>query len=164
MDIRQLELFLAVMEYGSVTRAAEHVYLSPGAVSVQLHNLAIELHSDLFVRLGKRFVPTPAAERLSELAKGVVRQVRAIEQLFAKDPAQDMRPFHLATGATTLIHRLGRPLRLLRRQYPNTKIQVTVCATEEMVAGLLDRRFDWQLSRFRSNSPTSKSSRSSTRS
>ena len=76
MDIRQLELFLAVMEYGSVTRAAEHVYLSPGAVSVQLHNLAIELHADLFVRLGKRFVPTPAAERLSELANDVVRQVQ----------------------------------------------------------------------------------------
>jgi hypothetical protein len=71
----------------------------------QLRNLAIELHADLFVRLGKRFVPTPAAERLSELAKDVVRQVRAIERLFAKDPAQDVRPFHLATGATTLIHR-----------------------------------------------------------
>jgi len=41
-----------------------------------------------------------------------------------------------------LIHRLGRPLRLLRKQYPNMQIQVTVSATEEMVAGLLDRRFD----------------------
>jgi len=142
MDIRQLELFLAVMEYGSVTRAAEHVYLSPGAVSVQIHNLAIELHTDLFVRSGKRFLATPAAERLAELAKTVVHQVRAIEQEFAKDPALDVRPFHLATGATTLIHRLGRPLRLLRRQYPHTQIQVTVSATEEMVAGLLDRRFD----------------------
>jgi hypothetical protein len=34
MDVRQLELFLAVMEYGSVTKAAERVYLSPGAVSL----------------------------------------------------------------------------------------------------------------------------------
>lgn len=142
MDIRQLELFLAVMEQRSVTRAAERVYLSPGAVSLQLHNLAIELHTDLFVRCGKRFVPTPAAERLAELANNVVRQVRAIEQEFATDPAHDVRPFHLATGATTLIHRLGRPLRLLRKQYPNTHIQVTVSPTEEMVAGLLDRRFD----------------------
>ncbi len=142
MDIRQLELFLAVMEHRSVTRAAERVYLSPGAVSLQLHNLAIELHADLFVRSGKRFLPTPAAERLAELAKDVVRQVRAIEQEFARDPAHDVRPFHLATGATTLIHRLGRPLRLLRKQYPNMQIQVTVSATEEMVAGLLDRRFD----------------------
>jgi DNA-binding transcriptional LysR family regulator len=145
MDIRQIELFLAVMEYGSITRAAEHVYLSPGAVSLQLHNLATELHTDLFVRSGKRFLATPAAERLADLAKTVVRQVRAIEQEFANDPALDVRPFHLATGATTLIHRLGRPLRLLRKQYPHAQIKVTVSPTEEMVAGLLDRRFDLAL-------------------
>ena len=145
MDVRQLELFLAVMEYGSVTRAAERVYLSPGAVSLQLHNLAIELHTDLFVRTGKRFTPTPAAVRLAEMAKGVIRNVRRIEQEFANDPSVDTRPFHLATGATTLIHRLGRPLRLLRKQYPQTPIQVTVSATEEMVAGLQDRRFDLAL-------------------
>ncbi|HEX4231059.1 MAG TPA: LysR family transcriptional regulator [Bryobacteraceae bacterium] len=142
MDIRQIEIFLAVMEYGSVTRAAEHVYLSPGAVSLQLHHLALELHAELFVRSGKRFLPTPAAERLADLAKTVVSQMRAIEQEFANDPILDVRPFHLATGATTLIHRLGRPLRLLRKKYPHAQIQVTVSPTEEMVAGLLDRQFD----------------------
>jgi DNA-binding transcriptional LysR family regulator len=142
VDIRQLELFLAVMESGSVTRAAERVYLSPGAVSLQLHNLATELGADLFVRRGKRFSPTPAALRLSELATGLMRQVREIEHEFAKDPSIDMRPFQLATGATTLIHRLGRPLRLLRKQYPRTSIRVTVCSTEEMVAGLHERKFD----------------------
>ncbi len=142
MDIRQLELFLAVIEHGSVTRAAERVYLSPGAVSLQLHNLAIELHTDLFVRTGKRFTPTPAALRLSELAKNVMRQVRSIEQEFANDPKVDGRPLHLATGASTLIYRLGTPLRLLRTQFPQTQVQVTVAATEEMVAGLMDRRFD----------------------
>jgi DNA-binding transcriptional LysR family regulator len=145
MDIRQLELFLAVMEQGSVTRAAERVYLSPGAVSLQLHNLATHLQTDLFVRTGKRFAPTPAALRLAELAKAAVRQLRRIEQEFANDPSVDARPFHLATGATTLIHRLGRPLRLLRKQYPLTPIQVTVAPTEEMVSGLLDRRFDLAL-------------------
>jgi len=145
LDVRQLELFLAVMECGSVTRAAERVYLSPGAVSLQLHNLAMELHTDLFVRAGKRFSPTPAAVRLAEMAKAVMGNVRRIEQEFANDPGVDTRPFHLATGATTLIHRLGRPLRLLRKQYPQTSIQVTVSATEEMVAGLHDRRFDLAL-------------------
>jgi DNA-binding transcriptional LysR family regulator len=34
MDIHQLELFLAVMESPSMTRAAEKVFLSPGAVSL----------------------------------------------------------------------------------------------------------------------------------
>ena len=145
MDIRQLELFLAVLESSGVTRAAEKVHLSPGAVSVQIRELARELKTELFVRSGKRIVPTAQAYRLAEHARAVLAQMRAIEQEFANDPAQDTRPFHFATGATTLIHSLGGPLRRLRRNYPKAEIRVTVAATEEMVAGVIDRRFDLAL-------------------
>lgn len=145
MDFRALELFLAVMEHGSMTKAAEKMNLSPGAISLQLHKLAFDLQTDLFVKSGKRLAPTPAATRLREKAKGLIGQLREIEQEFANDPSRDSRPFHFASGATTLIHRLGKPLRLLRKEFPNTTIQVTVSATEEMVAGLLDRRFDLAL-------------------
>lgn len=145
MDFRQLELFLAVIEHASVTRAAEKVNLTPGAISLQLHNLAAELRTDLFVRSGKRLLPTPAAFRLAESAKAVLRRVRDIEKDFANDPTTDVQPVHFATGATTLIYRLGRPLRMLRRKFPNTTIKITVSATEEMVSGLLDRRFDLAL-------------------
>ena len=65
MDVHQLELFLAVIDSSSMTRAAEKIHLSPGAVSLQLHNLANELQTELFVRSGKRLVPTPAAMRLA---------------------------------------------------------------------------------------------------
>jgi DNA-binding transcriptional LysR family regulator len=142
MDVRQLELFLAVMESPSMTRAAEKIHLSPGAVSLQLHNLAGELRTDLFVRNGKRLVPTPAAVRLAEHAKSVVRMMQRIQQDFDSDLSKDSRPFQFATGVTTLIYQLGRPLRQLRKEYPHTEIGVTVSVTEEIIAGLRDRRFD----------------------
>ena len=142
MDIHQLELFLAVMESPSMTRAAEKVFLSPGAVSLQLHNLADELHTELFVRSGKRLIPTPAAVRLAEHAKDLIKRMGQIKQEFENDLATDIRPFHFATGVTTLIYQLGKPLRQLRKQYPKAEIRVSVNVTEETVAGLHDRRFD----------------------
>src|SRR5216683_7698243 len=145
MDIHQLELFLAVMDSPSMTRAAEKIHLSPGAVSLQLHKLADELHTELFVRRGKRLIPTPAALRLTELAKQVVKMMGHIQQAFENDLTRDVRPFHFATGVTTLIHQLGGPPRQLRKRYPNAEVRVTVGVTEEMVAGLLDRRFDLAL-------------------
>ncbi|OLC84483.1 MAG: hypothetical protein AUH66_00760 [Acidobacteria bacterium 13_1_40CM_4_57_6] len=145
MDIHQLELFLAVMDSPSMTRAAEKIHLSPGAVSLQLHKLADELQTELFVRSGKRLIPTPAALRLAELAKQVVTMMGHIQQTFENDLTKDVRPFHFATGVTTLIHQLGAPLRQLRKRYPNAEIRVTVGVTEEMVAGLLERRFDLAL-------------------
>jgi DNA-binding transcriptional LysR family regulator len=142
MDVHQLEVFLAVMDSSSVTRAAEKIHLSPGAVSIQLHNLASEVQAELFVHQGNRLVPTPAAARLADHARQVVKLMKQIGQEFEADSAKDTRPFQFATGVTTLIYQLGSPLRRLRKQFPNADIRVTVGVTEQIVAGLLDRRFD----------------------
>src|SRR5260221_14061694 len=103
MDIHQLELFLAVMDSPSMTRAAEKIHLSPGAVSLQLHNLADELHTELFVRRGKRLFPTPASLRLAERAKEVVRFLGHIQQGFENDLMRGVPPFSFSTASATLI-------------------------------------------------------------
>ena len=145
MEIRQLEALLAVLDCGGVTAAARKLGLSPGAVTQQLQGLSARLRTDLFVRVGKRLKPTPGALRVAEHARLTLQRLREIEAEFENDPERDTRPFHFATGASTLIYRLGRPLRLLRRRFPNAQVHITVSATEEMVAGLLDRRFDLAL-------------------
>ena len=145
MDVHQLQLFLAVIEAPSMTRAAEKIHLSPGAVSLQLRNLADELRTELFAHRGKRLVPTPAGLRLAEHARAVVKMMSHMLQEFEDDLSKDARPFHFATGVTTLIYQLGRPLRELRKQFPNAEIRITVAMTEEMIAGLHERRFDLAL-------------------
>ena len=142
MDIRQLEIFLALMDTSSVTGAAARMSLSPGAVSLQMQNLASSLHTELFVRAGKHLKPTAAAHRLAEMARTLINQSRAIEHEFDAQTGDDTRPFHLATGATSLIHRLGQPLRQLRKRFPKAHLTITVAATEEMITGLVQRRFD----------------------
>jgi DNA-binding transcriptional LysR family regulator len=142
MDLRQLQSFLAVLESPTMTRAAQSLHLSTAAVSLQVQSLASELGVQLFVRSGRKLTPTPAAHRLAEHARAVSARFSQIKQDFANDAASDTRPFHFATGATTLIYRLGRPFRMLRKRYPRLDLHVTVLATEETVAGLLDRQFD----------------------
>ncbi len=118
------------------------LHLSPGAVSLQLKGLAEELRTPLFVKAGKRIAPTPQAFRLAEHAREVAQRMGAIRRDFADKPEVDSRPFHFACGATTLIYRLGGPMRRLRKKFPHADIHVTVGATERIVAGLLDRQFD----------------------
>lgn len=146
MDARQLEIFLAVLDSPTMTNAAERVHLSTAAVSVQMRALAEELKTDLFLRSGKRLVPTPAARRLELQARSIVNEIRSIKESFnSQDAARDSRPFHFATGATTLIYRLGEPLRSLRATYANLDLRISVLATEEMVAGVLAGEFDLAL-------------------
>jgi DNA-binding transcriptional LysR family regulator len=142
MDLRQIEVFLAVMENSTVTQTAQRLNVTPGAVSLQLQSLAHELRTDLFVRNGRRIVPTPQAQRLAEHVREVIKKIREIEQDFADSAGEDQRPFHFACGATTLIYRMGGALRNLRKQFPQADVLVTVAATERIVDGLLNRRFD----------------------
>jgi len=142
MDLRQIEVFLAVMENATVTQTAQRLHVSPGAVSLQLQGLAKELRAELFVRSGRRIVPTPQAHRFAEHAREVMKKIREIEQDFVDSAADDQRPFHFACGATTLIYRLGGPLRSLRKRFPQADVRVTVAATERIVEGLLNRSFD----------------------
>ncbi|MBI4910191.1 MAG: LysR family transcriptional regulator [Acidobacteria bacterium] len=142
MDVRLLEIFLAVLEHSSVAKAAGALHLSPGAVSQRLQGLAFELGVTLFVREGRSIRPTPQANHLAVKARAIVEQLRALELEYMDDPSLDTRPFHFASGATAVIHRLGKPLREVRKKFPRSDIRVTVAATEEIVTGLVERRFD----------------------
>jgi DNA-binding transcriptional LysR family regulator len=142
MDIRQLESFLSVIDSPTMSRAAESLHLSTGAVSLQVRALSSELKAQLFVRSGRKLAPTPAGRRLAEHARAIMLGMKQIQEEFGDDPETDTRPFHLATGATTLIYRLRRPLKLLRKRYPRIDLHVTVLATEEIIAGLKEQQFD----------------------
>ncbi len=142
MDIRQLELFLAVVDESGVTPAARKLNLSPGAVSMQIRNLSSDAGTELFVRVGRRLKPTPAALRLAERARAVVKQMEQIQSDFKDNPRSDSKPFCFGVGSTTLVYRLGGPLRNLRRQFPHCDFNVSVGPSEKIVAGLLDRQMD----------------------
>lgn len=69
IDVAVARAFLAVVETGSVTLAARQLNFTQGAVSQQIRRLEELSAGRLFVRAGRRVVPTPEAERLVATAK-----------------------------------------------------------------------------------------------
>ena len=63
---RQIEAFRAVIETGSVTRAAERLHVTQPAVSKLIMELERATRITLFVRHRRRVVPTPEASLLAE--------------------------------------------------------------------------------------------------
>ncbi len=60
-----LHTFLMVYRTGSQTKAAEELHLTQPAVSLHIKSLENRLHRRLFVREGKKLIPTPAAHQLA---------------------------------------------------------------------------------------------------
>jgi DNA-binding transcriptional LysR family regulator len=75
MDVRQLRYFLAIVDHGSVHRAAQELFVAQPSVSQALRALERDLGADLFHRTGRKLVLTPAGERLIDPAREVLRGV-----------------------------------------------------------------------------------------
>lgn len=76
--LHQLKIFLKVAELGSITRAAEELYLTQPAVSIQLRNLQDQFDIPLTEVIGRQLFITPFGR---EVEKRAYRIVEEMEQM-----------------------------------------------------------------------------------
>jgi LysR family transcriptional regulator, transcriptional activator of the cysJI operon len=72
MNFQQLTTFCTVLSEGSMTAAAEKLYLTQPAVSQQIRNLEEELNVELLVRGSRQAKATPAGQILNDYAKRII--------------------------------------------------------------------------------------------
>jgi DNA-binding transcriptional LysR family regulator len=124
MNVRQLQAFRAVIELGSVTRAAELLSVSQPAVSKLIANLSRDCGFELFIRSGNRLVPT--AEALS-LSREVERMFVSVEDLRRHAAAiRDLRSGEISLAAFPAIATRPLPRIITRflRDHPETRFSL----------------------------------------
>jgi DNA-binding transcriptional LysR family regulator len=76
--LHQLQIFLKVVKTQSVTKAAEELYLTQPAVSIQLKNLQEQFEIPLTEVVGRRLYITDFGNEIAEVAEKIISQVEAI--------------------------------------------------------------------------------------
>lgn len=84
MRLNQLEYFLKIVECGSLTRAAQELYLSQPSLTKAISGLEAEYDMKLFNRTSKGLSLTPEGRDFLEYAKSVVESSKALENTFGK--------------------------------------------------------------------------------
>ena len=74
LDTDQLRSFLAILDEGSFTRAAERVHKTQSAVSMHVRRLEEQLGCALFVKHGRGTRLTAEGEQLVEFARRILRE------------------------------------------------------------------------------------------
>lgn len=69
MDLKQMEYIVAIDKYKNMTEAAKNLFVTPSAISQQLHNLEDELGVSLFIRAKKQLFPTTEGRIFLDTAK-----------------------------------------------------------------------------------------------
>ncbi|HXB55618.1 MAG TPA: LysR family transcriptional regulator [Vicinamibacteria bacterium] len=145
MDVRQLDMFRAVAEEGSFTRAAERLHVSQSAISRQIKLLEEELGGVLLHRGGKRVALTPPGELLLKTANRVHRDLQEVASQISDTHALHRGTLSLAGGMTVCMHILPRVLRKYLRLYKEVDLRVVSAATETILRLIRNHEVDLAL-------------------
>lgn len=110
ISLKQLEVFVAIVEYGSFTEAGRRLYLAQSTVSSHISALEETLQVDLFRRESKKHVELTAdGKRVYQYAKDVVAKCEALESSMSGDTQRE-----LIIGASTVPSKTLLPEYILR--------------------------------------------------
>lgn len=132
MEIRQLEIFLALAKELHFTRAAARVHCVQSNVTTQIRALEGELGTPLFDRLAKRVTLTGAGKRFLPYAERVLATVEEARRIAAANTAPTGALF-IGSTESILTYRLPGVLGRFRKRYP----QVDLTFRPYMQQGLL---------------------------
>lgn len=139
MDFRQLEIFKAVVDCGSMSEASKILFISQPSISARLRSLEEELGVDLLDRSKRPLELSAAGQRVYRMATDALSLQASLE----RDLIQTQR-FEIRIGASSVpaTHLLPRFLTHFRKIHPKTSFLIQqsdsyqVC--EEVANGLLD--------------------------
>ena len=139
--LRQLQIFLAVAEAGSMARAAERLHLSQSAVSLQVAKLAEAVGLPLHEVIGRKLFLTDAGREVADCGDEVFASLRRLDETI-----NDMRG--LTAGrlrisvVTTAKYFLPRILGPFCREYPGVDLSFHVGNRAQIVQRMHENRDD----------------------
>jgi DNA-binding transcriptional LysR family regulator len=140
IDVDQLRTFIAIVETGSFTKAAEIVHKTQSAVSMQMKRLEERLARPIFARDGRASKLTEDGERLLDYARRIVKL--NVEALAAFNDAKLSGRVRLGVPDDYADRYLPEIMARFARAYPGVELTVvcepTVALLEQIEANELD--------------------------
>ncbi|WP_126539388.1 LysR family transcriptional regulator [Aerosticca soli] len=122
---KQLRAFVHIVKLGSLSRAAEALFLSQPTISLQLKALERELGATLLERRRRRVNLTDAGEALYELARPLIEGWETLEQDFqTRIKGLAAGKLVIAAGTSTIQYLLPELVRRYRERYPAVHLQL----------------------------------------
>ncbi|WP_250888644.1 LysR substrate-binding domain-containing protein [Mesorhizobium sp. dw_380] len=143
MELRHLRYFLAVAEFGHVTRAAQHLHISQPPLSRAIRELEAELGVELFVRERQRIALTPAGSTIAEEARAVVAKADGLMRYARAISAGEGGRIRVGyvdgamQGGVLSAH-----LRNLRTHCPGLVVDLVAASTETQLKALANNQLD----------------------
>ena len=142
MNLRQIEVFRAVMEAGSVTDAARVLHVSQPGISRMLRHLELRIGTPLFQRTRGRLVATPEALALHAEIGKVYGGVKAVQEFAAGLRSGAHVVLRIAATASLGLEVVPQAVTRLLAAHPATRVALDVLTLARLTEALLAEQAD----------------------
>ncbi|MFK7881442.1 LysR substrate-binding domain-containing protein [Roseobacter sp.] len=141
-SLRQLEAYKAFVENGSVSKAADALYVSQPAVSKLLNNFELDIGMELIDRSSNRPVVTERGMKVYEEIDRILSGVDQIGQAIAAIRAKERSLITVGVMPGFPPSLLSRAAQIVRQDHPDISISFIVRSSEFISHGILSRKMD----------------------
>ncbi|MER5863189.1 LysR family transcriptional regulator [Kitasatospora sp. NPDC002040] len=146
VDLRDLELLHAVADSGTLTAAAELLYVSQPALSQRLTRMEARLGTQLFDRQGRGLVPNAAGQRMLLAARQILAELDSAARDLAEMQTGRGRRVRLAVQCSTTFQWLPPVIRGFRARCPGAEVRIeSSLPADSLITALLEDRLDLAL-------------------
>lgn len=143
---QQLRGFCLTAAEGSISKAAERMFLTQPSVSMQIQALERELDTNLFERRGPRIHLTPDGELLYEMAMPLIDQLDALPDRFqARRGSVNQGRIDVAAGWSSILYLLPPYIERFRKEHPDVELKVHNLTGPEALAHLRSGEVDFEV-------------------
>lgn len=146
MNLRQIEVFRAIMLAGSVTDAARMLHVSQPGISRMLGHIELQLGIRLFERSRGKLRPTPEAQALYAEVEQVYRGVQRIDSRARELKEGGGLTLRVLASPSTALEVVPRAISEVTRRYPGARIYMETQLVREMVGQLARHEADIAIS------------------
>jgi LysR family transcriptional regulator, low CO2-responsive transcriptional regulator len=143
MDIRDLQVFLAVADRLNFTRAGEDVHLSQPSVSVRVHQLEEQLGLKLFEQLGKKVALTEGGRLLEPHARRIVAALEDAQYAVAELQGLERGRLRIGASTTPGMYLIPKLIARFKRHYPKIEVHLEIKDTRQIEEGLIRNDYDF---------------------
>ncbi|AOB31755.1 hypothetical protein AKI39_15195 [Bordetella sp. H567] len=146
LQIRHLSLLAAIMDHGSVRRAAAKLYLSQPGASRMINELEAVFGGPLFIRSARGMTANHRAQVLYRSSKAILRELTTAEHEIASESPR--RTIVVGALPVVIVELLARVIGALEHDQPNTVIKVRPGTSFELFQRLADGDLDCVIARL----------------
>jgi len=139
--LRQLQVFEKVARHLNFSRAAEELYLSQPAVSMQIKQLERHIGLPLFEQMGKKIFLTDAGQELRQYSRNIIQQLTEMEGVFDEMKGLEKGKLTLSV-VNTANYFMPKLLATFCQRHPNITINLHVANRDAVLTELANNVTD----------------------